>query len=83
MFPVAGIPAALSDERTWSRFAAARDRVEADPDALAEIRAGFSPVEDELWAVADAIAATDTAAMRAYTATVFESVEAALARLSL
>ena len=83
VFPAAGIPAALSDEHTWSRFAAARDRVEADPDALAEIRAGFSPVEDELWAVADGVATTDAAAMQAYTATAFESVEAALARLSL
>ena len=83
VFPAVGVPAALSDERTWSRFASARDRVEADPDALAETRAGFSPVEDELWARADAIAATDTAAMRAYTATAFDSVEAALAQLSL
>ena len=83
VFPAAGIPASLSDERTWARFAAARDRVEADPNALAEIRAVFSPVEDALWSEADVIEATDLAAMRAFTATAFESVEAALTRLSL
>ena len=83
VFPAVGIPAALSDERTWSRFASARDRVEADPDALARLRAVLGPVEDELWARADAVAGTDTAAMRAYTATAFDSVEAALAQLSL
>ena len=83
VFPTAGIPSALSDERTWSRFAAARERVEANPDALAEIRAGLSPVEDELWSRADVIVATDTNAMQSYTASAFESVEAALAQLSL
>ena len=83
VFPAAGIPASLSDERTWARFAAGRDRVEADPNALAEIRAVFSPVEDALWSEADVIEATDLAAMRAFTATAFESVEAALTRLSL
>ena len=83
VFPAAGIPSALSDERTWSRFAAARERVEANPDALAEIRAGLSPVEDELWSRADVISTTDTNAMQSYTASAFESVEAALAQLSL
>ncbi len=83
VFPAAGIPAALSEERTWSRFASARDRVEADPSALARIRAVFGPVEDELWARADAIEAADTVAMRTYTATAFDAVEAALTQLSL
>ena len=32
-----------------------RDRVEADPDALAAVRAVLAPVEAELWAEADAV----------------------------
>lgn len=49
------IPPALADPATWHAFASLRDRVEADGDALSEIRALFAPVEAELWAEADAI----------------------------
>jgi secernin len=57
--PVFGthVSAALGDARTWHAFAALRDRVEADGDALAEVRAVFGPLEAELWAEADTIAA--------------------------
>jgi secernin len=50
------VPGALADPAAWHAFAALRDRVEADGDALPEIRALFAPVEAELWAEADAIA---------------------------
>ena len=50
-------PAALGDPVTWHAFAALRDRVESDEDALAEIRAVFGPLEAELWTEADALAA--------------------------
>ena len=88
VFPTVGIPSELSDPRTWSRFASARDRVEADsersdPEELARIRSVFARVEDALWAEADAIEAADTDAMRAFTATAFTSVDAALTELSL
>ncbi|MEO6467688.1 MAG: hypothetical protein ABIP21_01205, partial [Acidimicrobiia bacterium] len=83
VFPAVGVPAALSDPRTWSRFAAARDRVEAAPDALAATRAVFRPVEGDLWARADAIEAADLTAMLRFTATAFESVDAVLTELSL
>jgi secernin len=45
-----GAPRALADAATWRRFAALRDRVEADGAALAEVRAVLAPVEDALWA---------------------------------
>ena len=83
VFPAVGVPAALSDPRTWSRFASARDQVEANPEALARIRSVFAPVEDALWAEADAIEASDSDAMRSFTATSFASVDAALTHLSL
>ncbi|MEJ5255555.1 MAG: C69 family dipeptidase [Acidimicrobiales bacterium] len=54
------VPAALGELRTYQRFAALRDRVETEPwdraasdRALAEIRAVFDPLEDELWQEAD------------------------------
>ena len=83
VFPGEGVPRALSDPGTWSRFASARARAESDPEALTRIRSVFAPVEDALWSAADAIALTDTDAMRAFTATAFTSVDAALTQLSL
>ncbi len=83
VFPSAGLPAQLADAATWSRFAAARDRAEADPTALGAIRSVFAPVERELWSRADAIDGADHEALDAYTATAFESVDRALRALSL
>jgi hypothetical protein len=42
--------------RTWERFAALRNCVEREPDALPPIRAVFGPLESELWFEADAVA---------------------------
>ena len=56
VFPPAAVPPQLGDARVWSRFAALRDRVEREPEALAEIRAVFGPLETELWAEADEVA---------------------------
>ncbi|HWD54334.1 MAG TPA: C69 family dipeptidase [Acidimicrobiales bacterium] len=45
----------LSSEELWRAAGAVRRRVEDDPDALADVRATLDPVEDELWAEADAV----------------------------
>jgi secernin len=50
------VPVELSREELWHAAAALRLRVEADPDALTEIRETLTPVEDELWAEADDVA---------------------------
>ena len=47
------VPLELSSEEMWHAADTLRQRVEADPDALAEVRAVLQPVEDELWADAD------------------------------
>ena len=47
------VPAELSGEELWHAATALRQRVEADPDALAVIRDTLTPVEDELWAEAE------------------------------
>jgi hypothetical protein len=49
------LPSELSDAGTWQRFAALRDRVEADPtrhEELQAVRSVLDPVEQELWAAA-------------------------------
>jgi len=55
VFPPA-VPAALGEMRTWERFAALRNCVEREPDALPPIRAVFGPLESELWFEADDVA---------------------------
>ena len=50
------IPFELSGEPMWRAADALRQRAEADPGALEEIRAVLAPVEDELWSEADEIA---------------------------
>jgi hypothetical protein len=64
VFPPDDVPAPLADPATWARFAALRDRVERDPDALAEVRAVLGPVEAELWDTAEAATASGQAAPR-------------------
>jgi hypothetical protein len=56
VFPLAAAPSRLADAGVWRRFAALRDRVEREPEALAEVRAVFGPIEAELWAEADELA---------------------------
>jgi secernin len=50
------VPFELSTETMWRAVDALRERAEADPEALGQIRAVLDPVEDELWAEADEIA---------------------------
>ena len=73
---------ALSDEREWSRFAALRDRVEDDDDALATVRAQLAPVEAELWDAADLVDARD-GDRDAFVASAYDAVDAALRRLGV
>jgi hypothetical protein len=78
------VPAVLGDPAQWQRFARLRDRVDADPGALASVRRALAPVEAELWAEADAADASgargpqDALAVRAT-----EVVGAALASLGV
>jgi dipeptidase len=52
------VPVELSSEELWHAADALRQRVEADPGAAAGIREVLGPVEDELWADADDVAAS-------------------------
>lgn len=47
------VPFELSSEELWQAADAVRRHVEAEPDALADVRSTLDPVEDELWAEAD------------------------------
>ena len=51
------VPLELSSEEMWRAADTLRQRVEADPDVLEEVRAALQPVEDELWADADDVVA--------------------------
>ena len=51
------VPLELSGEEFWHASDNLRRRVEADPAALADVRAVLDPVEDELWADADDVRA--------------------------
>ena len=89
---VGGLPAVLADEATWWRFHALRRRVEdghdaGDDGALVAVRAVLGPIEDELWAEADAIAAAwrgdDDPAAAVLATTAGERVDAALRTLGV
>jgi secernin len=77
IFPPAAIPPELGLERTWRRFAALRERVEAEPEALAPIRRILAPVEAELWDEADR-AAGDRDREARFAARASRAIEAAL-----
>jgi len=80
-FPPA-VPIELASPSTWERFELLRDRVEADRDALAEVRALLAPVEAELWDEADACwASGERAALDRFVRTAFAPVDAALEML--
>jgi len=49
------VPMELSSEELWRAADDVRTLVEASADALDDVRAVLSPVEDELWAEADAV----------------------------
>lgn len=78
----------LASEQEWARFAALRDRVEAETAALTEVRKVLSAVETELWDEADSIG-TDTMgagaidAWRVFVDTAYGRVDAALTRLGV
>ena len=77
-------PAELASAETWARFAALRDRVEADPDALAPTRAVLAPVEEDLWHSADDAYATGSPArLERAVASSWAPVDAALTRLGV
>lgn len=61
VFPPDGVPSELADPGVWRRFDRLRERVEADPAALADVRAALAPVESELWDEADALVAEGAA----------------------
>ncbi len=81
VFPPFAVPAELRDARTWSKFAALRDRVERDPEALAEIRAVFGPLEAELWTTADYLASRPEM-HDAFVAQAWKRVDESLARVA-
>ncbi|HTK15737.1 MAG TPA: hypothetical protein VL769_05040 [Acidimicrobiia bacterium] len=56
-FPPA-VPSVLSDPGRWHRFVHLRERAEAEPEALENIRRVLTPVENDLWAEADQCFAT-------------------------
>jgi len=80
-FPPAVAPA-LADPATWRRFAALRDRVEADGAELAEVRSVLGPLEADLWERADADA-PDVAAHALSVTEGWAAVDAALTRLGV
>jgi hypothetical protein len=82
-FPPA-VPTALGDPARWHRFAVLRDRVEADPGALATVRGVLAPVEAELWSDADAcFDSGEPARLAAFALTASARVDAALAALGV
>jgi secernin len=84
VFPPALAPSELAAPECWVRFAALRDRVEADPGALAPTRAALAGVEADLWDAADDAYATGSEARleRAVT-NAWAPVDAALHRLGV
>jgi len=84
VFPPLGVPAPLGEPGGWQRFAALRERVEREPDALVAVRAVLAPVEDELWDRADHAAELGTEAARAeYLDAAWAPVDAGLRRLDV
>ena len=81
-FRMETVPPALADPATWRRFVRLRDRVEADGDTLAVVRAELGPVENELWERAEAVAG-DPGSWSAYSDAAWRSVDAALTRLGV
>jgi secernin len=77
-----GVPPALAEAGTWARFDELRTRSEADPEALAVTRAVLGPLEAELWAEADEVAA-DPAGHAALVARSWARVDAALTALGV
>ena len=77
------VPSVLSDPAQWQRIVRLRDRVESQVDALATVREVLAPVEQELWAEADAIDANGTPATTRFAADATRRVDAALTTLGV
>jgi hypothetical protein len=75
-----GVPPELGEAKAWKRLRSLRERVEADPGTLGEIRAELGPVEAELWESADAAAGKPNAEA-AFSASCWRPVASALDRL--
>ncbi|MFN8036611.1 MAG: hypothetical protein U0V73_11805 [Acidimicrobiia bacterium] len=76
------VPPDLADALLWARFAALRDRVEADGAALDAVRAVLGPLEAELWHEADSVA-DDPGGRARFTASVGRRVDDALRTLGV
>jgi dipeptidase len=82
-FPPAIAPE-LADASVWSRFAALRERVQARPEELAEVRARLADVERDLWeSAADAFTSGTRDRLDEFTRAAFAPVDAALHRLGV
>jgi secernin len=84
------VPAAWSSGTTWQRFRALRDRVElarvadvGSSEDLSRIRAVWSPLERDLWAEADAVAALPPAERTAWSATIWPRIDQGLKALGV
>ena len=78
------VPVVLGDPGQWQRFAHLRERVETDPDGLAQVRAVWAPVEQDLWDAADhAFAAGTQEAFTAFTAAASRRVTSGLDALGV
>ncbi len=82
VFPPFAVPAALGETAVSGRFAALRDYAWQGPEALAEVRAAWAPLEAELWAEADAVAA-DPSKHAGFVEGAWRRVQGVLARLSI
>ena len=82
VFPLRDTPPELARPETWHRFETLRDRAEADPEALASIRAVLAPVEADLWDAADAaVSDGSSGALDRCVARAWSPVDDALRRL--
>lgn len=78
------LPVELADPAQWARFAALRDRVEADGGTLDAIREVLAPVEDALWDEADELARdANPEQCAAFASRCWTPVDAALSRLGV
>jgi hypothetical protein len=82
LFATSAIPTALAEESTWARFTDLRERVEHNGDTLAEIRAVLGPLEADLWARADEVAAVPRA-QSSFVDSAWSRVDGALATLGV
>jgi secernin len=77
-------PEELGDETQWQRFTQLRTHVEADSEALVDIRRVLGPVETTLWAMADDVWDSGEAGRRLdFAQSAWKPVDAALSQLGV